>query len=46
MFYGLAHLESEFHVKNIHKVVLLAPCFYCLLTAPYDTIEFISETSM
>lgn len=27
MLYGLAHLEEEFHSKNVHKVVLLAPCF-------------------
>ena len=27
MLYGLAHLEEEFHEKNLHKVVLLAPCF-------------------
>ena len=27
MHYGLAKLESEFHAKNLHKVVQLAPCF-------------------
>lgn len=27
MHYGLAHLESTFHVDNVHKVVQLAPCF-------------------
>ena len=27
MLYGLAHLEEEFYDKNLHKVVLLAPCF-------------------
>ena len=30
MFYGLAHMESEFHADNIYKVVQLAPCFYPL----------------
>ena len=27
MFYGLSHLEDEFHADNLHKVVQLAPCF-------------------
>lgn len=27
MHYGLAHLESSFHAKSLHKVVHLAPCF-------------------
>ena len=27
MFYGLAHLESQFHADNVYKVVQLAPCF-------------------
>lgn len=27
MFYGLAHMEEEFHADNVYKVVQLAPCF-------------------
>ena len=42
MFYGLAHLESEFHVNNVHKVVQLAPCFYPV----GETIDKVSATSM
>ena len=30
MFYGLSHMESEFHADNMYKAVLLAPCFYPL----------------
>ena len=31
MFYGLAKMESEFHVDYLHKVVQLAPCFVPLI---------------
>ena len=27
MLYSLVHLEESFHVHNLHKAVLLAPCF-------------------
>ena len=36
MFYGLAHLESQFHAETLHKVVQLAPCFYASLG---ETVE-------
>ena len=34
MFYGLSHLESEFHAHNLHKVVQLAPCFIANVGIP------------
>ena len=27
MHYGLSKLESTFHADNLHKAVMLAPCF-------------------
>lgn len=30
MHYGLAHLESDFHVDNLYRAVHLAPCFYAV----------------
>ena len=43
MFYGLAHLESQFHADSIHKVVQLAPCFYPKLT---ETPEYANKNIM
>lgn len=43
MFYGLSHLEKEFHANNVHKVVQLAPCF-----VPYidTTVDIMNSTIM
>ena len=46
MFYGLAHLENSFHVNNVHKAVLLAPCFYTKLQPPCDTEDCVEATTM
>ena len=46
MFYGLAHRESEFHAQNIHRVVMLAPCFYCFLDEAFRSVEVVNETIM
>ena len=39
MFYGLAHLESQFHADSVHKVVQLAPCFYPSTDPDCATVE-------
>ena len=44
MFYGLAHLESEFHVHNLHKVVQLAPCFVAYLDPDDRTPAYANDT--
>ena len=46
MLYGLAHKESEFHAQNIHKVVLMAPCFYAFFAEEDRTVEFANEGVM
>ena len=43
MFYGLAHLESQFHAETLHRVVQLAPCFYAAFD---ESIELVNETIM
>ena len=46
MFYGLAHLESDFHADNLHKVVQLAPCFVTYLQPEQRTPEFANDGIM
>ena len=46
MFYGLAHLESQFHVDNVHKVVQLAPCFVPYLVPEIDSKAVADATIM
>ena len=46
MFYGLAHMESQFHADNLHKVVQLAPCFYPLIEEQFRTPEVPDATIM
>ena len=46
MFYGLSHMESEFHADNMYKAVLLAPCFYPLVPEETRTPEYANETIM
>ena len=43
MFYGLAHLETEFYADSLHKVVQMAPCFVADL---HSTKEILDETLM
>lgn len=44
MFYGLAHLESEFHVHHLHKVVQLAPCFVANIASPVAPVDYVNHT--
>jgi len=44
MHYGLAHLESSFHVDNVYKVVHLAPCF--VANVPNFTHDLFNKTIM
>lgn len=47
MHYGLAHLESTFHVDNVHKVVSLAPCFVPMVSKLHKPFTaFSSKTIM
>jgi len=46
MFYGLAHLEKQFHANHLHKIIQMAPCFYPGATPPWDSAKFIDETIM
>lgn len=46
MFYGLSHMESEFHAQNLHKVVQLAPCFYPELPEAVRKPFFANQTIM
>ena len=45
MFYGLSHLEKEFHADNVHKVVQLAPCFVVYMP-PEATVELMNHSIM
>lgn len=46
MFYGLAHMESEFHAQNLYKVVQLAPCFIPLFPDAIAKPYFANKTIM
>lgn len=46
MFYGLAHMESEFHADNLYRVVQLAPCFYPLIPEEFRKPKIADATIM
>ena len=46
MFYGLAHLESDFHADSLHKVVQLAPCFVFNLPPDLQTPSYADDGIM
>merc|ERR1712113_433837 len=49
MFYGLAHLEEQFHAQNLYKAVLLAPCFVAAFASELSSRELnlvFNKTSM
>ena len=43
MFYGLAHLEEQFHVDNVYKVIDFAPCFVFYLDPEDRTPDLIND---
>ena len=46
MFYGLAHMESQFHADNIHKAVMLGPCFHAQIDNMFTTLDYAKDTIM
>lgn len=46
MFYGLTKMEKTFHAQNVHKAVLMAPCFYPAMNPDCDTVDCQNETIM